>query len=93
MWLISTGLGVRVPPPPSKNLKRGVCMKEKVEVKKITSKSEAAKLLRELADQVEAGQVKVGEVTVNLPESFECELEYKVKEDKHQIEVEFEWKG
>jgi amphi-Trp domain-containing protein len=68
-------------------------MKEKVEVKKITSKSEAAKLLRELADQVEAGQVKVGEVTVNLPESFECELEYKVKEDKHQIEVEFEWNG
>jgi amphi-Trp domain-containing protein len=52
-----------------------------------------AKLLRELADQVEAGQVKVGEVTVNLPESFECELEYKVKEDKHQIEVKFEWRG
>jgi hypothetical protein len=35
-------------------------MKDKVEIKKITSKSEAAKLLRELADQVEAGQVKVG---------------------------------
>ena len=68
-------------------------MKDKVEIKKTTSKSEAAKLLRELADQIEAGQVKVGEVTVSLPESFECELEYKVKEDMHQIEVEFEWKG
>jgi amphi-Trp domain-containing protein len=68
-------------------------MKEKVEIKKLTSKSEVAKLLRELADQVEAGQVKVGEVTVNLSESFECELEYKVKEDKHQIEVKFEWRG
>ncbi len=67
-------------------------MKDKVEVKKIASKAEVAKILRELADQVEAGQVKVGEVTVKLPESLECELEYKIKDGKHQIEVEFEWK-
>jgi len=67
-------------------------MKDKVEVKKVVSKSEAAKILREIADQVEAGQVKVGEVAVSLPDSFECELEYKVKEGKHQIEVEFEWR-
>jgi len=66
-------------------------MKDKVEVKKITSRSEAARILREFADQVEAGEVKVGDAVVKLPESFECELEYKVKDGKKQVEVEFEW--
>ncbi len=66
-------------------------MKDKVEIRKIASRSEAARILREFADQVEAGEVKVGDAVVKLPESFECELEYKVKDGKRQVEVEFEW--
>ncbi|QER42024.1 amphi-Trp domain-containing protein [Thermodesulfobacterium sp. TA1] len=69
-------------------------MKDKVEVKTIVSKTEAANLLKQIAEQIEStGQVKVGEVLVDLPEQFECEIEYKVKDDKKTFEIEFKWKA
>ena len=60
---------------------------------------EVASFLRELADKVEAGQVTLvqagQDVTVELPDSVDFELEYyeQVKKNglKKQLEIELEW--
>jgi amphi-Trp domain-containing protein len=64
-----------------------------------TSRSSAAALLRELADNLEAGEVTLRrgeeEVTFSLPETIELEIELteKVKEHKteRELEIEIEW--
>ncbi|NOQ40359.1 MAG: amphi-Trp domain-containing protein [Anaerolineales bacterium] len=60
---------------------------------------EVASFLRELADKVETGQVTLvqagQDVTVELPDSVDFELEYYEKAKKNglkkQLEIELEW--
>ncbi len=60
---------------------------------------EVASFLRELADKVETGQITLmqagQEVTVELPDSIDFELEYYEQPKKHglkkQLEIELEW--
>jgi amphi-Trp domain-containing protein len=63
------------------------------------SRQSIATLLRELADNIEAGEVTLrrgaDEVTFTLPETVELEIELteKVKQQKtqRQLEIEIEW--
>jgi amphi-Trp domain-containing protein len=63
------------------------------------SRQSVAALLRELADNLEAGEVTLRrgeeEVTLSLPETVELEIEIteKVTEQKteRQLEIEIEW--
>ncbi|MDK2861571.1 MAG: hypothetical protein PWP33_774 [Thermodesulfobacterium sp.] len=68
-------------------------MKDKIEVKKIATPQEAAQLLRQIAEEVEKGKIKIEQVEIDLPANFECELKYKVKEDKKEFEIEFTWRS
>ncbi len=63
--------------------------------KHITTKTEAAELLRKLADQLDAGEITLQDTPYQIPEQvkFELELEKKVKKgtEKTELEIEISW--
>ncbi len=63
--------------------------------KHTTSRTEAAELLRKLADQLESGELSLQETPYAIPEliKFELELEKKLKKgvEKTELEIELSW--
>lgn len=63
------------------------------------SRSELAKLLREIAEHIEKGSLTLRstekETNVQFPERVELEIEYEVKQksggEKRQLELEISW--
>ncbi len=60
----------------------------------VLSTAQIADQLRALASQVEAGRFTLGDKEVELPDTAEFEISYKLRrKGGHQIEVEIEWGG
>ncbi len=66
-------------------------MKDKIEVKKIVASQQAAQIIRQIAEEVEKGKLRIENMVIDLPANFECEVEYEVKKGKKKFEIEFSW--
>ncbi|WP_123536237.1 HVO_2922 family protein [Halosimplex salinum] len=68
---------------------------ETFESERTATRSEAAAVLRGLADGVDAGAVSIGTgedaLTAALPDEFDFEVEYEREDGAAEIEVELEW--
>ncbi len=69
-------------------------MGDKVKFETVMKKEDLVEKLREIASQVEAGYIMVGDNKIELPEEFEFEIKFKYDEEKKKKEIEFEieWK-
>ena len=63
----------------------------KFEEKKHLKKKEIAELLRGFALSMEKGGLKLGNSVVSMPEHLDVEVEYKEKEGRAKLEIEFKW--
>ena len=65
-------------------------MKQKEQ--QVISRTEIADELRSVADMIEAGSMRVGDATVDIPEdSIEFEIELEETPEKIELEFELKW--
>lgn len=69
--------------------------KEKKEVKVFFDYDSLSALFDQIARDIKAGYINIGDLKIELPSNVEAEVEYKEKEDngktKYVVEFELKW--
>ncbi|MCX7988219.1 MAG: hypothetical protein N2647_02095 [Thermodesulfovibrio sp.] len=67
----------------------------KREIKRTSDRASLVELLEKKLAEIRNNYIEIDDLKINLPESFEVELEYKEeqKDDKtkYKVEIEIEW--
>lgn len=65
-------------------------MKAKEEM--VLARKEAAGRLRQIADMIEQGSIRVKDNSIDVPDEVDYELELEHEEHEGKVEIELEWK-
>ncbi|MGQ9755007.1 MAG: amphi-Trp domain-containing protein [Desulfotomaculales bacterium] len=68
-------------------------VKKSCEESRSLSRAEVVEFLCRLAGQVAGGAVKVGNITVDMPDAIQVEFEYEEEDGKRELEIELKWSG
>lgn len=63
----------------------------KSQEKRQMMRNEFVERLRQVADMVESGGVRVGEAAVDMPDDLQYEMELEEEQSEGKLEIEVEW--
>lgn len=71
-------------------------MSEKIEISESFTKRDFVRILRELAEALESSQsfaIYLKEQVISIPSTGEMKIEYELKGDKGEVDLELSWKA